>query len=56
MAVVNFDIDDEVYNNAKDEAKRLGMPLSAFIRLLLKDYFDGVRFERKQQSAEKEVR
>ncbi len=32
---------------AKESAQKLGMPVSSFIRLLLKNWADGVTFEKK---------
>ena len=32
---------------AKIEADKLGMPVTSFIRLLIKNYADGVTFEKK---------
>jgi len=34
----------------KDEAKRLGMSAASFLRLLIKQYFDGIKFERDVES------
>ena len=33
------------------EAEKLGMTTSSFIRLLIKQYFNGIRFERKDKDA-----
>jgi antitoxin component of RelBE/YafQ-DinJ toxin-antitoxin module len=34
-------------NMAKKEADKLGMPVTAFIRLLLKNWADGIHFEKR---------
>jgi len=36
------------------DSERLGLSLSSFIRLLIKNWSDGVRFEQKAQRAESE--
>ena len=38
---------EDVKIRAEMEAKELGISLSGFIRLLLSQYFNGVRFERR---------
>ena len=39
-AVINIDITQELYDQAKDEAARLGIPLSGFVRMLIVKYFE----------------
>lgn len=36
----------------QEEADKLGIPVAAFIRLLIKQWSNGIRFERKESSAE----
>lgn len=33
----------------RKEAKRLGMSIASFLRLLIRQYFDGIKFEREQK-------
>jgi len=37
------------------EAKKLGMTVSSFIRLLIKQYFDGIKFERRSEDAKRNI-
>ena len=39
-AVINIDIPQELYDKAKEEAKRLGIPLAGFVRQLMVQYFE----------------
>jgi len=43
----NISLPSKAIIQADKEAKRLGLSFSAFIRLLLGQYFDGITFERK---------
>ena len=38
----------------KEEADRLGLSVSAFIRLLIKQWGNGIKFERQKESIVKE--
>ena len=37
------------------EAKKLGMTTSSFIRLLIKQYFNGIKFERRSEDAKRNI-
>jgi len=43
----------DVMDMADKEAKRLGVSFSAFLRLLISQYFNDITFERKHHDAEK---
>ncbi len=45
--MLTIPVSAEELTMAKHEADKLGMPVSAFIRLLLKNWADGIRFEKK---------
>lgn len=45
----NIALTPEQAELADKEAQRLGISFSAFIRLLLSQYFDDVRFERRRE-------
>ena len=36
------------HKRLKDEAKKRGLSISAFIRLMIGNWFDGIRFERRE--------
>ena len=45
--VITIPLSDEEIEVAKSEAQKLGMPVSSFIRLLIKNFADGVTFQKK---------
>ncbi len=45
--VMTVPLSEEEMLLAKQAADKLGMSLSAFIRLLIKNFADGIRFEKK---------
>lgn len=45
--VLTVQVNDAEFDMAKAEAQKLGMPVSSFIRLLLKNWANGVTFENK---------
>ena len=38
------------HKQLKDEAAKRGLSISAFIRLLIGNWFDGIKFERREHS------
>jgi len=47
LGVRNVSLDDDIEQKIEDESKKLGISVSAFIRLLAAQYFNGLTFERK---------
>lgn len=47
-----LNLSPEDYQSAKNEADKLGISLTAFIRLLLKQWTDGITFEKKKTNGE----
>lgn len=45
--MLQIPVSDEEKTIAEQEANKLGMPVSSFFRLLLKNWIDGVVFEKK---------
>ncbi len=45
--LLTIPVSAEELETAKREADKLGMPVSAFIRLLVKNFTDSVTFEKK---------
>jgi len=43
-------INRDMIKLADQEAKKLGMSFAAFMRLLLNQYFNGIRFERRRHN------
>lgn len=43
---------DEEKASVEDGAKKVGMTISAFVRLLIRQWADGIRFERRERSNE----
>ena len=41
-------LDGDTREKLQKEADRLGISLNGFIRMLLSNYFDGIRFEQKR--------
>jgi len=54
MKTLYVRVSDEEHRIVTADSKRLGVSLSGFIRLLIKNWSDGVRFEQKAQGAELE--
>ena len=52
MKALYVRINDGEHQRLVADSKRLGISLSSFIRLLIKNWSDGVRFEQKAQGAE----
>jgi len=52
MKTLYVRVSDEEHRIVTADSKRLGVSLSGFIRLLIKNWSDGVRFEQKAQGAE----
>jgi hypothetical protein len=50
----NVILDDDLTELADKEAKRLGISFAAFIRLLINQYFDDIRFERRREDIQNE--
>ena len=46
---ITIRVNPELAKRIKDEAQHLGVTVSAFIKMRLASYFDGVRFERTLQ-------
>ena len=51
----NIALTPEQAELADKEARRLGISFSAFIRLLMSQYFEEVRFERRREENQNEV-
>lgn len=51
-SIVRFRVTAEEKEAIMVEAQRLGMSVSAFIRLLFKQWSDGIKFEREKSSEE----
>ncbi len=51
--MLTIPVSEEEMNMAKQEADKLGMSVSAFIRLLIKNWADGVVFEKKKPNSDK---
>ncbi len=49
MAIRNMSAPPEFFESADKEAQRLGISFSAFVRLLMTQYFDGIKFERRRE-------
>lgn len=47
MKRFNFMMSEKVWKQIEKESKDLGIPGSGFLRMLIKQYFDGVKFERE---------
>jgi predicted DNA binding CopG/RHH family protein len=45
--MLTIPVSEAELNLTKQEADKLGMPVTAFIRLLIKNFSDGVTFEKK---------
>ncbi len=45
-----FRADEELAQQVEEEAKRLKMPMGVFVSLCLRNYFNGITFERKKPS------
>ena len=43
---IRFRLDDTEKEKIEAEAKKLGISVSAFIRLLIKNWSDGIKFEK----------
>lgn len=52
---LNIPVSEDELNLAKRAADKLGMPVSAFVRLLIKSWEDGVTFEKKKESLSKSI-
>lgn len=52
---INIPVSEDELNLAKRAADKLGMPVSAFVRLLIKSWEDGVTFEKKKESLTKSL-
>ena len=44
--VIRFLVEPDEKENIEAEAKKLGISVSAFIRLLIKQWSDGIKFEK----------
>lgn len=47
--MVYFRISEELDALIETEAKRFGIPKSGFLNLLVQNYFDDIRFERRRE-------
>lgn len=45
MKQLNFGIEDNLHDQVQAEAKRLGISMSAFIRMMLQAWFQSIKFE-----------
>lgn len=50
----NISLQKDIATQADIEAERLGLNFSAFLRLLLQNYFNGVTFEKKKKNEKEE--
>jgi len=50
--VIIFKVTSEQKQAIQKEADRLGLSMSAFIRLLIQQWSDGIRFERRENRKE----
>lgn len=48
--VVRFRVEADDKQKLEAEAKKLGLSVSAFIRLLIRNWSDGIRFEKNKSS------
>jgi antitoxin component of RelBE/YafQ-DinJ toxin-antitoxin module len=44
MATVNFELDDQLYDKAKEAAAKIGIPFAGLVRLLLANHFNEIQF------------
>lgn len=49
-------MDEQEFRTAREEADKLGMTVAAFMRLLLRQWHDGIRFERERAHANRNTR
>lgn len=52
--VVRFRVDPEEKEKLEATAKGLGLSVSAFLRLLIKNWSNGIKFEREKEAPVKE--
>lgn len=50
MKRITFSVTDNAFKLTKEEAERLGISVADFLRMLMTQYFDGIKFEREKQS------
>jgi len=50
--VIIFKVTSEQKEAIKAEARRLGLNMSSFLRLLVQQWSDGIRFERRENRKE----
>jgi len=46
LQIIRFRIETEEKNRIEAEAKKLGISVSAFIRLLIRNWLNGIKFEK----------
>ncbi len=54
--VIRFRLNNETKLSLETEAKGLGLSVSAFIRLLIRQWDDGIRFERRRDNDNKLIK
>ena len=55
MKSILLKLTEEDQKAVKAEAEKLGMTTVSFLRLLIKQYFDGIKFERRDKDANRSV-
>lgn len=48
MKRYNFALPEESWEQVERESKRLSISVADFLRMLIKQYFNGIKFEREQ--------
>jgi len=55
MKSILLKLTEEDQKAVKAEAEKLGMTTVSFLRLLIKQYFDGIKFERRGKDADRSI-